>query len=71
MWNRFERGRVLRMKFGYNPNSSSLAMDVSLMLLGATAVAVLGVFVSSIVRLWLRKEPTEPAPPADAPTEPT
>ncbi|MBZ0254124.1 MAG: hypothetical protein K8I02_12360 [Candidatus Methylomirabilis sp.] len=47
------RGKILRMKFGYNPNSSSLAMDVSLMLLAASAISVLAVFISSVVRIRL------------------
>ncbi|MCA9772851.1 MAG: hypothetical protein KC466_10625 [Myxococcales bacterium] len=58
---RKRRGRILRMKFGYNPNSSSLAMDVSLLLLGASLVGMLGVFVASVVRLRIRRPPADGA----------
>lgn len=43
------KGRVLRATFGCNPNSSSLGVDVTFLLLGATfatAIALLlGVFL--------------------------
>ena len=62
------RGKVLAVKLGYNPNSSSLGADVTFLLLGAAAIAVLGPVVAAAVRLALRRRPPlSPAPPADAP----
>jgi hypothetical protein len=60
------RGKVLAVKLGYNPNSSSLGADVTFLLLGATSVAILGPVVAAAVRLALRRTPPPPAPPAAA-----
>jgi hypothetical protein len=35
-----ERGRILAIKWGMNPNSSSLGVDVTFLLVGATALAM-------------------------------
>ena len=35
-----QRGRILAIKWGMNPNSSSLGVDVTFLLAGATAVGV-------------------------------
>lgn len=42
---------ILGLRWGFNPNSSSLAADVSVLLLGATMISLLSVFVSSWLRL--------------------
>ena len=43
-----------RIRFGFNPNSSSLSIDMSVLLL-ATAVATWGTFAAATaVRLWRR-----------------
>jgi hypothetical protein len=34
-------GKILRVQLGYNPNSSSLGVDVSFLLFGSVAVIVL------------------------------
>ena len=57
-WRR-KKGRVLAVKWGLNPNSSSLGVDVTFLLLGATAVALLTPIVASLVR-WRHRG----APPA-------
>jgi hypothetical protein len=44
------RGRVLAVKWGYNPNSSSLGVDVTFLLFGMAAVALLTPIVSLILR---------------------
>jgi hypothetical protein len=44
------RGRVLAVKWGYNPNSSSLGVDVTFLLFGMAAVA----FLTPIISLFLR-----------------
>ena len=47
---RWRRGRVLAVKWGLNPNSSSLGVDVTFLLIGATAVAMLTPLVAGLVR---------------------
>ena len=44
------RGRILAVKWGYNPNSSSLGVDVTFLLFGVFAIALL----TPIVALFLR-----------------
>lgn len=34
------RGRILAVKWGYNPNSSSLGVDVTMLLFGMAAIAL-------------------------------
>jgi len=45
------RGRVLAVKLGMNPNSSSLGVDVTFLLVGAAALSFLTPVVSALVRL--------------------
>jgi len=47
------RGRILAVKWGLNPNSSSLGVDVTFLLFGAAAVSLLTPVVSALVR-WRR-----------------
>jgi hypothetical protein len=54
------RGRILRVAPGYNPNSSSLGVDVSFLLFGSMAVTAMTLVVSTALRLWKRRDP-EPA----------
>ena len=59
------RGRILATKWSMNPNSSSLSVDVTFLLFGATALAVATPIVGALLR-W-RKPATPPAtPPAPA-----
>jgi len=44
------RGRILSVKWGFNPNSSSLGVDVTFLLFGMAAVALL----TPIIALFLR-----------------
>jgi len=55
------RGRILAIKWGMNPNSSSLGVDVTFLLVGATALAVITPVVGALLR-WRK--------PADKPAEP-
>jgi hypothetical protein len=48
-----KRGRILAVKWGVNPNSSSLGVDVTFLLAGATALAVLTPVVGALIR-WRR-----------------
>jgi hypothetical protein len=49
------RGRILAVKWGLNPNSSSLGVDVTFLLFGATAVMLLTPVVGALLRLRRRK----------------
>jgi len=67
------RGKVLAVKLGYNPNSSSLGADVTFLILGASAIAILGPVVAVAVRLAWRGRAApgaESAPPAAEAAEP-
>jgi hypothetical protein len=46
-------GRVLAVRRGLNPNSSSLGVDVSYLLLGAAALAVITPTAAIVARLLL------------------
>lgn len=60
------RGRILAVKWGMNPNSSSLGVDVTFLLFGATAVALATPIVSALI--WWRKPAAQQQPPLAAPT---
>lgn len=45
------RGRILAVKWGYNPNSSSLGVDVTFLLFGAAALSILTPVVGAMLRL--------------------
>ncbi len=55
---RKKRGRVLAVKWGLNPNSSSLGVDVTFLLVGAAALSCATPFVSALVRLRASKRKT-------------
>ncbi len=60
------RGRILAIKWGMNPNSSSLGVDVTFLLVGATALAIVTPVIGALLR-WRRPVAAEPPP---APPEP-
>jgi hypothetical protein len=62
-----KRGKILAVKWGYNPNSSSLGVDVTFLLFGMAAIALL----TPIVSLFLRARRARPAlpPAANAPLD--
>jgi hypothetical protein len=64
------RGRILAIKWGMNPNSSSLGVDVTFLLVGATALAMVTPVIGALLR-WRRPVavPAEPAMPAVAKPE--
>lgn len=47
------KGKILRLKLGFNPNSSSLGSDVSQLLMGAVALTVLVNLFDSGIRLLI------------------
>ena len=48
-WRR-RRGRILAVKLGYNPNSSSLGVDVTFLLFGATFASALALMLGALLR---------------------
>ena len=53
------QGRILAIKWGMNPNSSSLGVDVTFLLVGATALAMITPVVGALLR-W--RKPVSAAP---------
>jgi hypothetical protein len=47
------RGRILAVKWGVNPNSSSLGVDVTFLLFGAAALAMATPVIGALIR-WRR-----------------
>jgi hypothetical protein len=45
-----QRGRILAIKWGMNPNSSSLGIDVTFLLVGATALAMATPIIGALLR---------------------
>ena len=58
------RGKILAVKWGLNPNSSSLGVDVTFLLLGAAAVAIATPVVAALLRL--RRGRGDASPKVDA-----
>jgi hypothetical protein len=64
------RGRILAVKWGMNPNSSSLGVDVTFLLVGATALAIVTPVLGALLR-WRKPVAAEPVvaqgdPPSDS-----
>jgi hypothetical protein len=53
-----KRGRILKIRLGVNPNSSSIGSDLSIFLMTATAATLLVNLVDAGVRLWWRRRKT-------------
>jgi hypothetical protein len=49
------KGRILAVKWGMNPNSSSLGVDVTFLLLGASALAIATPIIGALIR-WKRSK---------------
>lgn len=54
VWSRLalrrRRGRILAVKWGYNPNSSSLGVDITFLLLGLSVITLLTPLVGFLLR---------------------
>ena len=50
------RGRILAVKLGFNPNSSSLGVDVTFLLFGLSIVALLTPIIAFLLRLRARAQ---------------
>ncbi len=53
------RGKVLAVKLGSNPNSSSLGIDVTMLLGGGALVSLLSLVGGTLARWALRKKKRE------------
>ncbi len=53
---RRKSGRILAIKWGMNPNSSSLGVDVTFLLVGATALAMVTPVIGALLR-WRANKP--------------
>jgi hypothetical protein len=62
--NRADRGRILAVRWGLNPNSSALGVDVTLLLVGSVAIALLTPIVGVLVRVFARRPAAAAAEPA-------
>lgn len=60
------RGRILAVKWGMNPNSSSLGVDVTFLLVGATVVSMITPVLGAILR-WRSNKPGVDSPSARSP----
>jgi len=50
------KGKILRIRMGVNPNSSSIGADLQAVIYGAAALSMLTVAVSSLIRILRRKK---------------
>ena len=60
---------MLAVKWGYNPNSSSLGVDVTFLLFGLSILTLLTPLIGLALRLP-RRRPSLPAPAPSAPSDP-
>ena len=60
-----ERGKILAVKWGLNPNSSSLGVDVTFLLFGAAVLSFATPVVSALIRWRRPAHATGPAAPLD------
>jgi hypothetical protein len=55
---RAPRGKVLAVKWGYNPNSSSLGVDITFLLFGLSIITLLTPLVGFLLRWYRAVAPT-------------
>lgn len=62
------RGKILAIKWGMNPNSSSLGVDVTFLIAGAAMIAMATPVVGALLRIrGQRQVGNAPASTSDAP----
>lgn len=59
---RAPRGKVLAVKWGYNPNSSSLGVDITFLLFGLSIITLLTPLVGFLLRWYRAEAAPSPAP---------
>jgi len=47
-----KRGKILQIRYGLNPNSSSIGANLGFLLLGATSLTILVNLLDVGIRLW-------------------
>ncbi len=60
-------GRILAIKWGLNPNSSSLGVDVTFLLAGATVLAMVTPLIGALLRGRAARAPRTASPDDVAP----
>ncbi|MCZ7582691.1 MAG: hypothetical protein M5R36_04785 [Deltaproteobacteria bacterium] len=48
------KGKILQIRYGINPNSSSLGADVQVLIWGAAFASVATIFLSAMLRVFRR-----------------
>jgi|GEM_PF-1392934 len=61
-----DRPRILGVRFGVNPNSSSLGVDVTYLLFGGTLAVIASIFLGAFLRTLRGKATEFGAPGAQA-----
>jgi hypothetical protein len=49
------KGKILHVRFGLNPNSSSLGANLGMLLIGAATLTLLVNLTDAGLRIWLKK----------------
>ena len=55
-----KKGKILKIKTGYNPNSSSIGTDLTPLLIGGTIISLLIPVITIIVSRKLKRKPEAP-----------
>ena len=55
------RGRILATRFGLNPNSSSLGVDVTFLLFGAAALSLFTPVIGALLRMRKPSSDVDPS----------
>ncbi len=55
----FQKGKILKIKTGYNPNSSSIGTDLTPLLIGGSIISLLIPVITIIVSRKLKRKPEE------------
>ena len=50
------RGKILKVKFGVNPNSSSIGTDIIYLMIGTASFVILAFGISGFIRLFMRRK---------------
>ena len=64
------RGKILAIKWGMNPNSSSLGVDVTFLIAGAAMIAMATPVVGALLRLRGQRLQNPSVRPTNVPTPP-
>lgn len=57
LFGRRTKGRILAVRWGLNPNSSSLGVDITFLLFGLTIITILTPVVGFFLRFSRRRSP--------------